>query len=105
MAIQDAVGCVDTLCLPLIVVPAEVKTPNIITPNGDGKNDALAFQYLEFYPQNELKVLNRWGSVVFEQASYANTWEGGDLTEGVYFYTLIIKEKNQTYTGFFHLVR
>ncbi|MFM7566367.1 MAG: gliding motility-associated C-terminal domain-containing protein, partial [Flavobacteriales bacterium] len=105
LAIQDAVGCVDTLCLPLIVVPAEVKTPNIITPNGDGKNDALAFQYLEFYPQNELKVLNRWGSVVFEQASYANTWEGGDLTEGVYFYTLIIKEKNQTYTGFFHLVR
>ena len=105
LAIQDAVGCVDTLCSPFIVVPAEVATPNVITPNNDGKNDLLAFEYLEFYPENQLRILNRWGAVVFEQTGYANTWDGDELTDGVYFYVLTLTEKNQTYSGFFHLIR
>ncbi|MFZ9581409.1 MAG: gliding motility-associated C-terminal domain-containing protein [Crocinitomicaceae bacterium] len=105
LAVQDAVGCVDTLCSPLIVVPAEIQTPNIITPNGDGKNETLAFQYLEFYPANELKILNRWGTLIYEQSGYANTWSGDGFTDGVYFFVLTLKEKNQTYSGFFHLVR
>jgi gliding motility-associated-like protein len=105
LAIQDAVGCVDTLCSPFIVVPAEVATPNVITPNNDGKNDLLAFEYLEFYPENQLRILNRWGAVVFEQTGYANTWDGDELTDGVYFYVLTLTEKNQTYSGYFHLIR
>jgi gliding motility-associated-like protein len=105
LAIQDAVGCVDTLCSPFVVVPAEVATPNVITPNNDGKNDILSFEYLEFYPENSLRILNRWGGVVFEQNGYANTWDGGALIDGVYFYVLTITEKNQTYSGFFHLIR
>jgi len=105
LAVQDAVGCVDTLCSPFIVVPAEVATPNVITPNNDGKNDLLAFEYLDFYPENQLRILNRWGAVVFEQTGYANTWDGDELTDGVYFYVLTLTEKNQTYSGFFHLIR
>lgn len=105
LAVEDLIGCVDTLCKPLLVVPAEVKAPNIITPNKDQINDLLAFEYLDFYPANHLKVFNRWGAVVFEQSSYANTWGGGDLTDGVYFYLLTLTEKNQTYSGFFHLIR
>lgn len=105
LAVQDAVGCVDTLCAPFLVVPAEVSTPNVITPNNDGNNDLLIFEYLDFYPKNHLKVLNRWGNVVFEQDSYTNSWGGGELTDGVYFYELILTEKNQTYSGFFHLIR
>ncbi len=105
LAVQDAVGCVDTLCAPFLVVPAEVSTPNVITPNNDGKNDFLAFEYLDFYPENQLLILNRWGAVVFEQSGYANNWDGGELTDGIYFYALTLTEKNQTYSGFFHLIR
>jgi hypothetical protein len=43
--------------------------------------------------------------VVFEQEGYANTWNGGDLSDGVYFFVLTLNEKNQTYSGFFHLAR
>ena len=105
LAVEDLIGCVDTLCGPLLVVPAEVSTPNIITPNNDQVNDLLSFKYLDFYPANHLKVLNRWGNVVFEQEGYANTWNGGDLSDGVYFFVLTLTEKNQTYSGFFHLAR
>lgn len=105
LAVQDAVGCVDTLCEPFMVVPAEVSTPNVITPNDDGINDLLAFEYLEFYPENHLLILNRWGTVVYEQDGYMNNWNGENFTDGVYFYVLNISEKNQTYSGFFHLIR
>ena len=105
LAVEDAMGCVDTLCGPLMVVPAEVSIPNIITPNNDQVNDLLAFEYLDFYPANHLKILNRWGNVVFEQEGYANTWDGADLSDGVYFFVLTLTEKNQTYSGFFHISR
>ena len=105
LAIQDAIGCVDTLCAPFMVVPAEVSTPNVITPNGDNVNDALVFEYLEFYPDNQLQILNRWGNVIYTKSAYNNDWNGGDLEDGVYFYTLHINEKNLSYTGFFHLIR
>ena len=78
---------------------------SIVARNNDGKNDLLAFEYLEFYPENQLRILNRWGAVVFEQTGYANTWDGDELTDGVYFYVLTLTEKNQTYSGFFHLIR
>jgi len=65
----------------------------------------LAFTYLEFYPENTLQVLNRWSNVVYEKDGYANTWDGGDLVDGIYYFTLTLTEKNQTYSGFFHLIR
>lgn len=105
LAVEDLIGCVDTLCNPLLVVPAEIEVPNVITPNNDAINDQLAFTYLEFYPENTLQVLNRWGNVVYEKDGYANTWDGGDLVDGIYYFTLTLTEKNQTYSGFFHLIR
>ena len=42
--------------------------PNIITPNGDGDNDAFVIPCLDGYPNNEIRVYNRWGDLVFEDA-------------------------------------
>ncbi|MFN5911244.1 MAG: gliding motility-associated C-terminal domain-containing protein [Bacteroidota bacterium] len=103
--VETATGCTDTLCQPVIVAPATVVAPNVITANEDGVNDLLAFQFLEFYPDNELVVLNRWGNTVFTKNSYTNDWDGGDLTEGTYFYHLIVNDGEQEYKGFFQLVR
>lgn len=98
-------GCSDTLCEMITVVSAEVYRPNVITPNNDGVNDLLAFKYLEFYPDNNLVILNRWGNVILDQDGYLNDWDGEDYAEGVYFYRLTINETDQEYSGFFHIVR
>jgi gliding motility-associated-like protein len=103
--IQDTMGCVDTLCGPFSLVPATVNAPNVVTPNGDSKNDLLAFQYLEFYEKNKLQIFNRWGNLIYEKENYLNDWNGSEVKDGTYFYTLDITDKKETLSGFFYLIK
>jgi gliding motility-associated-like protein len=75
----------------------EIETPNGITPNGDGLNDALIFDQLilnpDEYPNNELIVFNRWGDIVFQAQPYGNDWQGENmdgtnLPDGTYYFIL-----------------
>lgn len=105
MGVVDDAGCTDTVCGMVTVVPAEVELPNVVTANNDEINDLLAFKYLEFYPNNRLTVLNRWGTVVYEKTGYVNDWNPKDLSEGVYYYVLEVIDIDKKYDGFFHLVK
>ncbi len=67
--------------------------PNAITPNDDGKNDALVIDGLDQFTENELVIFNRWGDILFKSKPYRNDWRGtnqsGDpLPEGTYYYIL-----------------
>ncbi len=65
--------------------------PNIITPNGDGQNDVLLIENIGFYPNNVMKIFNRWGKEVYNEGGYNNTtkvFKGDNLAEGTYFYIL-----------------
>ena len=53
------------------LVPAQA-----FTPNGDGNNDAWIIPGIDNYPNNVVKVYNRWGHEVFGTRSYRNNWEG-----------------------------
>ncbi len=67
----------------------DIIAPTIITPNGDGHNDALVFVGLEHYPNSLLQVFNRWGLKVYESTNYQNDWSpGDDVSDGTYFYIL-----------------
>ncbi len=63
------------------------KIQNVITPNGDNKNDF-------FIVDNDIKgqvsflVMNRWGKEVYFSPAYENKWSGGDLPSGVYYIVL-----------------
>lgn len=70
---------------------------NGITPNGDGKNDALIFESLEIepdaFPDNEIIIFNRWGDIVYQAKPYNNNWQGTntagqELPQGTYYYIL-----------------
>jgi gliding motility-associated-like protein len=81
-------SCPDSICFTYVVEPTEVIVPNIITPNGDGKNDSLVFKNLEFYPNSDLKIYNRWGSMIYSSANYKNDWQGGNVSDGTYYFVL-----------------
>lgn len=61
--------------------PDEFQIYNLFTPNGDGVNDLWIIDGLSAYPDNSLKILNRWGDVVFEAEPYINDWDGRSSTE------------------------
>ncbi|MCC9064402.1 gliding motility-associated C-terminal domain-containing protein [Flavobacterium piscisymbiosum] len=83
------------------VVPVCLTVYNEFTPNNDGANDLFKIDCIESYPNNELKVYNRYGSLVYSKQHYENDWDGtanvsgvinrGDmLPTGTYFYVITI---------------
>jgi gliding motility-associated-like protein len=79
--------------------------PNVITPNGDLKNDSFVIPKLHLYPDNALTIYDRWGKTVFSKNNYDNSWNGTGLTEGVYFYALYIKVLGKNLNGWVQVVR
>ncbi len=72
--------------------------PNVITPNGDGKNDVFKVLGLNAYPENSMSIYNRWGNEVWRSrgATYQNEWSGNGLNEGTYFYVIKLKDRTGT---------
>lgn len=64
----------------------KVIPPNVITPNGDGRNDQFVIgnQQLGW----SLGVYSRWGEEVFKAENYQNEWDGEDLPGGQYLYII-----------------
>ncbi len=82
--------------------------PNVITPNGDGKNDQFVVEGLSRYSENEITIINRWGNHVFEQKNYQQNWDGRGLNDGTYFYLLKVKDSAgrwQVFKGYITLLR
>ncbi|MFK7983590.1 MAG: gliding motility-associated C-terminal domain-containing protein, partial [Saprospiraceae bacterium] len=84
--------------------------PNIITPNGDGYNDAFVVPCLETYPKNTIRIFNRWGDEVFAAAPYNNNWEGtykfSPLPNGTYFYFITLtNDPLDQLNGYFTIYR
>lgn len=91
-----------------IVDGKEVFIPNVITPNGDGKNDQFRIPQINNYPGSELMIFNRWGNMVYRSASYHNEWDGKGLSEGTYYYALMLARPDGTkvrYAGWVQLLR
>jgi gliding motility-associated-like protein len=106
LIVENQDGCLDSICQMVTVYPAEVIAPNIITANNDGINDFLEFRFLDFYPNNTLTILNRWGVPIHEESGYENDWNGPGLNEGTYFYILtILGEEEVVHEGFFQIVK
>lgn len=65
---------------------------NILTPNGDGKNDFFFIKGLEKYPANKLTIFDRGGRTIFSTFNYQNDWDGylngRPLMEDTYYYIL-----------------
>ncbi|HZY35893.1 MAG TPA: gliding motility-associated C-terminal domain-containing protein [Mucilaginibacter sp.] len=94
----NAQGCADTVAV--MVESADMVIPNIITPNGDGKNDVFKIKGLEGYPGSQLLIFNRWGNEVYKSDNYLNNWDGSGLAEGTYYYILNRKEQSGNITTF-----
>lgn len=99
---EVSAGCNEVVqeSVELSLITCEVSTPNVMTPNGDGVNDELIFSGLQYHPNSELFVYNRWGNLVHSDLNYQNNWDGGGLPSGLYYYVLRLTDG--TIPGEFH---
>ena len=103
VTITDVNGCefTDEVKVCIIEDPLSLfKAVSIITPNGDGLNDDLYFAGLEAFPENSLKIFNRWGNLIFEQEGYQSRGyifdglrNGDRLPADTYYYVLIFEDQ------------
>jgi gliding motility-associated-like protein len=89
-SVQSAKVCVDNC--------PEYELPNVVTLNGDGANDFFKAIKNKFIKSIDLKVYNRWGTLVYETSDPAFLWDGKVIqskllaTEGTYFYVCQVNE-------------
>ena len=112
--------------IPEYLEPNEVEDPievfNVVTPNNDGAHDVLTINGLENYPDNSIRIYNRWGVLVYNTQAYnteGNVFDGTSqgrvtvdsdrkLPVGTYFYILDYKDakgEQQTLSGYIYINR
>ncbi|HEX2617476.1 MAG TPA: gliding motility-associated C-terminal domain-containing protein, partial [Flavobacteriales bacterium] len=85
-------GCVGSTSVRITVGATDVPSmPNVISPNGDGVNDA----FVPLLPCTEpfrLTLYNRWGQQLFGTSELMQGWDaranGVKVPDGTYFWTL-----------------
>jgi len=103
------IGC-DTVygSTNVIVENCEITIPNIITPNGDGINDLFYITNVEFYPNSEIKIYNRWGKLIYENNNYQGDWDASNYSDGTYYYIFKLnygKGKIKEYNGTISIIK
>ena len=58
------------------IVEGNVVIYNLVTPDGDGKNDYFIIDNINKYPNNRVEIYNRWGVKVYETTGYDPKGDG-----------------------------
>uniref|UniRef100_UPI003562FA3F Ig-like domain-containing protein n=1 Tax=Fodinibius sp. TaxID=1872440 RepID=UPI003562FA3F len=91
--------------VPLEDIPFHIY--NALTPNADGDNDYWKMLNIEYFPDNEVILMDRWGRVIREYKGYNNAsirWEGYDnngnlLPNATYYYVVKLGFQGRMYKG------
>jgi len=94
---------------------SEIVVYNAVSPNGNGKNEYLHLDYINYFHDIRMEIYNRMGRLVWTGENYDNdsvrfagrTNKGKPLAAGTYYYILTYKDKNDqthTQTGYLYLI-
>lgn len=62
--------------------------PNIITPNGDGLNDAFTFSAGAPGADWSVRIYDRWGKQIYQAFPYQQDWAAHEVAAGLYYYLI-----------------
>jgi gliding motility-associated-like protein len=111
VTVTDDKGCSASAQLQVTVTDdyAAIRPSNILTPNGDGRNDTWVIKNIDQYPDNEVEIFNRSGSLIWHKKGYGNDWNGTingkPLHEGTYYYLINFGNGKKVLKGFISIVR
>ncbi len=107
----DKNGCLgkDTVTV-LVIDPLTVRIPNIITPNGDRRNDVWDLIELAELDQYTIIIVDRLGKRVYKSENYGNDWggkdmDGNELPVGAYFFKMTHRKSFNVIQGYIQIIR
>lgn len=113
LVIENSEGCLAATTRTIEVVDEPFGIiPQLVSPNGDGKNETFEIKGIQQFTNSELQIFNRWGNKVYSMKNYDNSFDGtanfksvnGKLPTGTYFFILSLgNAENKTYNGYFQL--
>ncbi|MNJ98975.1 hypothetical protein D3C87_167460 [compost metagenome] len=107
----NANGCSQTSSITIEVKDdfQAVQANNILTPNGDSYNDVWVVNNIDMYPNNEVKIFDRAGRLVYSKRGYDNSWDGTEngqpLGENTYYYIIDFGSTKLSQKGYITLIR
>lgn len=99
VTITDGLNQDTTINFVISTMTCEPVVETHFTPNGDEFNDTWNISRIEYFPNFELFVYNRWGQLVHSQVSEFMPWDGRSLTiptpDATYYYILFLDRSNK----------
>lgn len=107
----NASGCSSNSSITINVTDdyASIHPANLLTPNGDGKNDTWVVKNIELYPDNTVSIYDKGGRLLHKISRYNNDWDGSyngsPLAEGTYYYVIDFSSGKYLLKGFVTILR
>jgi len=107
----NASGCSSNSSITINVTDdyAAIHPANLLTPNGDGKNDTWVVKNIELYPDNTVSIYDKGGRLLHKISRYNNDWDGSyngsPLAEGTYYYVIDFSSGKYLLKGFVTILR
>jgi len=115
--IQDPSGLTDDATVTIENFYPPLMVSEGFSPNNDNNNDTWYMPGIEYYPNNSVKVFDRWGFLVYHKQGYENInspWDGRGntaqqsgklLDQGAYYYILEPGSNMKRMTGNVVIIR
>ena len=109
IVISDAKFCKDSVTISMPQC-TDSPIPQVLTPDGDNKNDKWVINYASKYKNVQVRIYNRWGNEVYASAiPYTDDWDGkykdNYLPTGTYYYVIDKGNEEAVETGFIEFVK
>ena len=105
--IQNAEGCKSFRMFT--IVPTPIIPDKFFSPNNDGVNDRWNVVGIEFYPNADIQIFDRFGKQMIRYKGSDLGWDGNYLGNPMpttdYWYIIYVAEINETLSGHFTLKR
>jgi gliding motility-associated-like protein len=107
--VVSRLGCITAIDEVFVKVYEKLIVPNVFSPNGDGINDSWNITAIDAFDTSNVKVMNRYGEMVFESSGYTKAWDGkyknNDLPASVYYYIIKLRADIKPVSGSVTLIR
>lgn len=103
LEVKNQNGCTRKALVDISINSFNHYTPNVFSPNADGKNDIFYIQGQKVYNLEAFRIFDRWGNLLFQRLNgITNTpddgWDGMSngkmMTSGIYVWSANVEAKD-----------